>query len=140
MILKKSGKKERRWKLFQESPQMRQALEATKNYFLSTSSSVLLEVTFFLLLLTLHEISLYFTLITQNFSLSLSLSLSHFLFRKFRNWLNITRYNSCLFGMKFISYLFLIEIHELLISMQNEHRKKKLAQCFCFDIWVCSIQ
>ena len=42
---------------------------------------MLLEVTFFLLLLTLHEISLYFTLITQNLSslppsLPLSLSLS----------------------------------------------------------------
>ena len=43
--------------------------------------SVLLEVTFLFLLfffLTLHEISLYFTLITQNFSLSLSLSLYSF--------------------------------------------------------------
>ena len=43
--------------------------------FLRTSSLVLLEVTFlffFLLLLTLYEISLYFPLITQNFSLSLS--------------------------------------------------------------------
>ena len=70
---------------------------------------MLLEVTFLFLLfffLTLHEISLYFTLITQNFSLSLSLSLSLFPFRKFLNWLNITRYNSCLFGMKFISCLF----------------------------------
>ena len=42
--------------------------------------SVLLEVTFlFSSFLTLHEISLYFTLITQNSSLSL------FPFRKFRN-------------------------------------------------------
>ena len=56
------------------------SIHSAQNYifqdFFSTSSSVLLEVTFFLLFLfflTLHEIFLYSTLITQNFSLSLSL-------------------------------------------------------------------
>ena len=39
-------------------------------------------------------------------SLPLSVSLSLFPFWKFQNWLNITPYNSCLFGMKFISCLF----------------------------------
>ena len=103
-----------------------------KHEFLGASRSYF----YFLLLfffLTLHEISLYFTLITQNLYLSL------FPFKKFRNWLIITRYNSCLFGMKFISCLFiyclLTYLHNLPRSCYNliytaEFRSKKMHKLF----------
>ena len=47
-----------------------------------------------------------FLILYINYTKFLSFSLSLFSFRKFLNWLNITHYNSCLFGMKFISCLF----------------------------------
>ena len=57
---------------------------------------------------------------------SLSLSLSLFPFRKFLNWLNITRYNSCLFGMKFISclLLFIFVKNDCLVIILHEFINK----------------
>ena len=65
-------------------------------------------------------------------------------FRKFWNWLNITRYNSCLFGMKFISCLFLRKMENISVSKnwKLSHFKyfqslkiNNLYNYICFSIW-----
>ena len=66
------------------------------NISLSISLSLFLSLSLFPLFLYLFYL----------LSLVLLITLSLSPFRKFWNWINITPYNSCLFGMKFISCLF----------------------------------
>ena len=62
-----------------------------------------LEVTFFLLLLLFSNFLIFYI----NYSLSLSFS---FLSGNSIYWINITCFNSCLFGRKFISWLFVLTL------------------------------
>ena len=68
-----------------------------------------LEVTFFLLLLLFSNPPWNFLIFYINYSLALSLSFS-LLSGNSIYWINITRFNSCLFGRKFISWLFVLTL------------------------------